>query len=183
MKHQESGLVIDSRSLPRQPGASLRVRAVFDPAGLANDVTAVPSGDVAVDVLLESVLDGILVTGTADVPYTAECVRCLDPAHGHLDIRFQQLFTYPGAQSDGEEGDGADVAPMAGDDLDVTEAFRDAALLALPFTPKCRPDCPGLCPACGFRLADDLTHGHEHTDPRWSGLASWRSTGAAPEGE
>jgi len=134
-------------------------------------------------VLLESVLDGILVTGTAEVPFTAECVRCLDPVHGRSAIRFRQMFTYPGADPYGEVGDGADVAPMTGDDLDVTAAFRDAVLLALSFTPKCSPDCPGLCPQCGFRLSDDLAHGHEHTDPRWSALAQWRGSGAAPEGE
>ena len=33
-------------------------------------------------------------------------------------------------------------------------------------------DCPGLCPDCGARLADDPGHAHEAAiDPRWAALA------------
>ncbi len=55
--------------------------------------------------------------------------------------------------------------------------MRDAVVLALPWTPLCRPDCAGLCPTCGQRL-DDLPAGHAHEmiDPRWAALA-----GFAPE--
>ena len=43
-------------------------------------------------------------------------------------------------------------------------------VLALPFKPVCREDCPGLCPECGILLADDPGHGHASTDPRWAAL-------------
>jgi uncharacterized protein len=46
-------------------------------------------------------------------------------------------------------------------------------VLALPFQPLCTEDCPGLCPECGARLADDPDHGHdEPVDPRWATLAA-----------
>jgi uncharacterized protein len=45
-------------------------------------------------------------------------------------------------------------------------------VLALPFQPVCQDDCPGLCPDCGARLADDPDHTHEApVDPRWGALA------------
>ncbi len=186
MTPQPATLVVDSRALHRQPGASLRVAAtVAAGAELANDVARAEPGSLRIDLLLESVLDGILVTGTATVPIVAECVRCLEEVHRIQSVEFQQFFAYPGvSQGEADTGvDGADVVPMSGEDLDLTDAFRDAVLLALPLTPTCRPDCPGLCPECGVRLAEHPGHKHEHQDPRWSGLAQWRATDQSAEGE
>ena len=36
--------------------------------------------------------------------------------------------------------------------LDLTEAIRQYALLAIPMKPLCREDCAGLCPNCGHNL-------------------------------
>ena len=36
----------------------------------------------------------------------------------------------------------------------------------------CSDTCPGLCPECGVRLADDPEHTHDAPiDPRWSALS------------
>ena len=54
---------------------------------------------------------------------------------------------------------------------DLEPVLRDAVVLALPFQPLCRDDCPGLCAECGARLADDPDHGHgDAVDPRWAAL-------------
>jgi uncharacterized protein len=46
-------------------------------------------------------------------------------------------------------------------------------VLALPMSPLCRPDCPGLCAECGVPLAEaGPGHGHDDApDPRWAGLS------------
>jgi uncharacterized protein len=43
-------------------------------------------------------------------------------------------------------------------------------VLALPMQPVCQDDCPGLCSACGARLADDPDHHHDAVDIRWAAL-------------
>jgi hypothetical protein len=56
--------------------------------------------------------------------------------------------------------------------LDLEPAFRDAVVLALPMSPLCREDCPGLCAECGVPLAD-AGPGHRHDEtvaPRWAAL-------------
>ena len=61
---------------------------------------------------------------------------------------------------------------LDGDLLDLEPAFRDAVVLALPMSPLCRDDCPGLCVECGVPLAD-AGPGHRHEDapdPRWAAL-------------
>jgi uncharacterized protein len=61
---------------------------------------------------------------------------------------------------------------LAGDLLDLEPVLRDAVVLALPMSPLCREDCPGLCVECGVPLAD-AGPGHRHDeapDPRWAAL-------------
>jgi uncharacterized protein len=53
-------------------------------------------------------------------------------------------------------------------------------VLALPFQPVCRDDCPGLCADCGARLADDPQHRHEVVDSRWAALQELGQNEFAP---
>ncbi|HWR47219.1 MAG TPA: DUF177 domain-containing protein, partial [Pseudonocardiaceae bacterium] len=73
--------VIDTRALGRRPGAMRCYhRDVQLPARLEVDVIGILAGDqVSLDVRLESVVEGVLVSGTASAPVTGQCARCLDP--------------------------------------------------------------------------------------------------------
>jgi uncharacterized protein len=61
--------------------------------------------------------------------------------------------------------------------VDLEPLIRDAVVLSLPFQPVCRPDCPGLDPVTGVRLADhpELVT-HEQRDPRWAALAGFQAS-------
>ncbi|MEJ5945378.1 DUF177 domain-containing protein [Pseudokineococcus basanitobsidens] len=176
-----SPLVLDTRELSRRPG-SMRVvrRGVEAPADLGTAVVGVAEGSpVELDLRLEAVMEGVLVSGTARATSTGECVRCLDPLERELVVDLQELYTYPGrAPEDDPDGTQDDLHELDGDHLDVEPVLRDAVVLALPFQPVCSPDCPGLCADCGVRLADaEPGHHHDSVDPRWAalqGLASDR---------
>jgi uncharacterized protein len=143
-------------------------RSVPAPAGLGLDVIGVPEGsEIVLDLRLESVVEGVLVTGTARLHFEGECVRCLDPLEFTSAVRLQELFFYPDQAVDDEE-----ALRLEGDAFDLEPVVRDAVVLGLPFQPVCRDDCPGLCPECGVRLADVTDHRHEQEDPRWAALAS-----------
>lgn len=170
-----SPFVIDVREVGRRPG-SMRTyrRSVPAPAGLVLDLIGVPEGaPLAVDVRLESVTEGVLVTGSAAGPLTGECGRCLDPVSDELVVDFCELFAYPDSVTE-ETTEPDEVHRLDGDYLDVEPVVRDAIVLGLPFTPLCRPDCAGLCPTCGQRL-DELPadHAHDVLDPRWAALAAF----------
>jgi uncharacterized protein len=131
-------------------------------------VVGVPgSSDVELDLRLESVLEGVLVSGWARARFTGECGRCLTPVEGDLDVEVLELYVYP--ESDAEEDE---AARLQGSLLDLAPVLHDALLLGLPRQPLCREDCPGLCPECGARLAEEPEHGHERTDPRWAALVA-----------
>jgi len=155
---------------------------------LGIEVIGVPEGaEIRLNLRLESVMEGVLVTGTARAPLTGECVRCLEPIGRTLDTDFQEMYTYPdaddrtGGHHGAEAGDDAeeeDTLHLEGDLFDLEPVLRDAVVLALPLQPVCQDDCPGLCSECGERLADDPDHHHEVTDIRWAALQEFQQSGA-----
>jgi uncharacterized protein len=167
-------LVIDVHRLARRPGSMLReVRTVPAPADLGLDVIGVPEGaDLELNLKLEAVMEGVLVSGTARAPLAGECVRCLDPLDDTIEVEFAELFVSPGRPGDtAGQDDGDDETCWLQDDLvELEPVVRDAVVLALPLQPMCEDDCPGLCSQCGARLADDPGHQHESVDPRWAAL-------------
>ena len=65
------------------------------PADLGIEVLRVPEGSqVDLDLRLEAVMEGVLVTGTARAGLEGECVRCLGPIADELEVGFQELFVY-----------------------------------------------------------------------------------------
>ncbi len=175
-----SPFVLDTHELGRRPGSMRRVqRTVPAPEDLGTDVIGVPTGDdVELDLRLEAVMEGVLVSGSVRARVVGECVRCLDEVVDDVDVSVQELFVYPGrAEVAAENGDDEeDLRELDGDLVDVEPAVRDALVTALPFQPLCRADCPGLCSLCGARLADDPAHSHETLDPRWAALGGLQST-------
>ncbi|MET9257222.1 YceD family protein [Streptomyces sp. NPDC048182] len=174
-------LVFDTHELGRRPGALRRLtRTVDAPRDLGiQGVIGVPLGaPVELDLRLESVMEGVLVTGTARARAAGECVRCLEPLEQELEADFQELFSYPDADDRGRpSAEPADDAEEDEDRLFVEDGLiglepvlRDAVVLALPMQPVCREDCPGLCSECGARLADDPDHHHDAVDIRWAAL-------------
>jgi len=166
-------LVLDTRELGRRPGSMRTVQlSAPAPGGLGlEDLIAVPVGaELALDLRLESVMDGVLVTGTVTGPVTGECGRCLTDLSDTLTVPVQELFLYPEESIHRDEDD--ELPQLVGDLLDLTPTLRDAVVLALPLNPLCREDCQGLCATCGERL-DDLPedHAHDTTDARWGALS------------
>jgi uncharacterized protein len=195
-------LVFDMRTLGRQAGSARRLQlTVPAPDDLRLELARVPLGaDVQLDVRFEAVTEGVLVTGSATAPLAGECARCLAPLAATVNASFTELYLYadgprrlPGKHDkhdrynrhdkhdrrdrfdEDEEQDDEELYHLDGDLLDLEPALRDAVVLALPMSPLCRPDCPGLCVECGVPLADaGPDHGHEEApDPRWAGLKQY----------
>ena len=168
-----SPMVLNTRDLPRRPGATRVIsRTVPAPDGLGLELIGVRVGaDLALSLRLESVSEGVLVSGTVTVPAAGECGRCLLPINESLGVRVQELFVYEGSTTDSTT-DEDEVGRMRGDLIDLEPVVRDAVVLALPSHPLCRDDCSGLCPDCGGRL-DDLPadHSHQQVDARWAALS------------
>jgi uncharacterized protein len=179
MAHQdiEGPWVFDTRELVRRPGTMRTLtRVVEAPEVIGTDVIAIPPGrPVEVELRMESVVEGVLATGSVRSSASGVCVRCLEDLDVRVDVGFQELFAYPDRaahhQQVAADEEQDEQHTLDHDLMDLEEVLRDAVVTALPFQPVCRDDCPGLCSECGARLADDPDHHHDVIDPRWSALA------------
>lgn len=167
-----SPLVFDVSRLGRRPGAMQEVRrTVPSPARIGLDLIAIEPGEpLDLDLRLESVSEGVLVTGTVHGPTRGECSRCLEPVTGDIEIVLTELFAYPDSLTESTtESD--EVGRVLDHTVDLAQPIIDAVGLALPFAPVCQEDCLGLCPTCGVRLAAaEPAHQHDQIDPRWAKL-------------
>ena len=172
--------VFSTRELGRRAGAMRTVHrdvpAPPDDRRIGLDVIGVPAdATIAVDLRLESVSEGVYVSGTVSAPLRGECARCLDELSDELDVEIGELFAYPDSATD-ETTDEDELPRVVDEHVDVEQTVRDAVVLALPLAPLCSDDCLGLCPECGGRRADlGPDHGHETLDPRWAALRAPRS--------
>jgi uncharacterized protein len=149
-------------------------RRFLAPAAIGLDIVRVPLGaPLVLDLRMESVTEGVLITGTVTASTSGECGRCLDEISGEVSADVCELYAYPASITD-ETADQDEVHRIEDDLIDLEAVVRDAVVLGLPLSPLCRPDCAGLCPDCGERL-DDLPAGHVHEaiDPRWAALAAF----------
>lgn len=163
-------------------------REVPAPEEFGTEVIAVPEGaPMQLQVRLESVVEGVLVTGTVRATATGACVRCLDPVSTDVEGRFQELFAYADRAAHHREVGASDEESeehiIVDDIIDLEPVLRDAAVPALPFQPVCREDCLGLCATCGVRMEDDPGHEHVVIDPRWSALAGLSSDAEADDAD
>ena len=153
-------------------------RTVPAPAALEGGLVCIPAGaELQLEVQLEEVSDGVLVTAEVDAPISGECARCLSEFSAAAQVRFQELFS---RQPGGTEDDGY---LLDGNLLDLEPALRDALVLELPLSPLCTSECEGLCSECGIRLADAPPgHGHQETGSPWAVLKDFVPAGAADAG-
>lgn len=117
--------------------------------------------EVAVEVRLRSLTDGVVARGSAGTTVDLCCNRCLTTWSEPLNTSFEAVFRLHPEDADDEftieEGGWIDLEPVVHDEVS----------LAVPALPLCRPDCAGLCQTCGTDLntAPCGGHGEEPVSP------------------
>ena len=158
---------VDVYDLMHRPG-EMRDRSIdiVVPEEFGNAMIGVKaSSELRVELRMESLHDGILVSADIDGTAAGECGRCLIDIEQAVQVEIQELFAY--------SSDEAFEYEVHEDTIDLEPVIRDAVVLSLPFQPVCQEDCLGLCPQCGVRLLDNPGHEHENpVDPRWAALGS-----------
>jgi uncharacterized protein len=179
----------NTHELPRRAGEMKEYQLdleILEPVGVP--LVAVPAGDVIeVDMRLESVAEGILLSADIYAIAKGECIRCLDPVEVTVERKIQELYRYEPTNdkggkrkkhssrtdsSDEIDLDAVDELWLDGNEMNLEVPIRDAIVLDLPVNPICSEACLGLCPDCGEKwekLPED--HAHEVIDARWAGLA------------
>jgi uncharacterized protein len=160
---------IDVRDLINRPGTMREdTYNLVVPEDLGQGLVAVKQGSILdTNVRLESMHEGILASVDVAGRALGVCGRCLIDIDLPVQVEFQELFAY--------SQDEAFDFEVQDDHVDLEPLIRDAVVLSLPFQPVCRPDCPGLDPETGERLASSpQIEATEAPDPRWSALAGFQ---------
>ena len=87
---------------------------------------------------------------SAEVEYSSECARCLEPVSGVFKMDFERTVSDEKTLSKEaiEENDG-EYAIMVDGRLNIDEELLEELLLMFPQKLLCSEDCQGLCPRCG----------------------------------
>ena len=135
--------VIDARTLGRRPGSLKAVRLaapVTEPVGL--EVVAVPPGaQIDLDLRLEAVAEGVLVSGTAATTAVGVCSRCLVELTEPVVAQIRELYAYP------------DSATAATTDDDEVERLVDDLVDLEPRGPRRGRAVPAARSALPSRLS------------------------------
>ena len=107
--------------------------------------------DLEVSVDVDRIGDQFNIAARVDTQSEEECARCLRRFRLPLDFVVHLYADRVGAGGRREDALGEDDTLVFhdGSRVDLDESVREAALLARPMAPLCRPDCKGLCPRCG----------------------------------
>src|SRR5690606_28450727 len=125
-----SPFVLSTHELARRPGTMREVeREVPAPEDVGTAVMGVVAGSpITLDLRRESVLDGVLVSGEAEVQLRGECVRCLREISETRTVEVSELYFYPGARATAlEQGDEScrGLCPGCGERLDDLPADHE----------------------------------------------------------
>ena len=154
-----------------RPGANRHISIDRKIEGVHVELARMTAAPVHGELMIESVVEGVLVTGPVSGEVTCSCARCLTDFRTDLAVDLCELFAGPG-QLDDEE----DVYRVNGDEIDLEPMLRDELTLALPLHPVCRADCKGMCARCGRELNDGACDCTEDAmDPRWAALDAVRA--------
>jgi len=165
--------------LREPPGATREYRLPSEAANLAPDVDL--GGPVEVTLRLQRTNRGILLRGSASATVDRTCARCTDPYSEAVTVELEEEYLpsvdpLSGAPLRTSEVDARRID--AHQVIDLEPLLREEFTLAEPMHPLCTPDCAGLCPGCGRRLAvGSCDCDVAEVDPRLAGLARFRPAG------
>jgi uncharacterized protein len=135
--------------------------------GVGNALVRLDASPLRGALRLESVVEGILVTGRVAGSATMECSRCLGTGRLPVELELCELYLTEDRAALEE-----DAYRLAGGELELEPMLRDAVGLELPLRPLCRDNCRGLCARCGQDLnAGACACRDDDIDPRWAALS------------
>lgn len=158
-------LLVNVIELLRWPGTTKDVEVTVAAADVEFNDSRLTDAPVSIALHLESLSNGVSVSGTATATWAGECRRCLAPLEEVMAVHVSELYQ--------QIPDDPEAYAIENDQINLLPMVRENVLLAVPLGPLCREDCPGFCPVCGNDLADgDCGCDNTVVDPRWAGLES-----------
>ena len=157
-------LVVDIVDIRRHTGTRRRVGSRLVLEDLEVGEKSIVDGRLEMDLVVESVTDGVVVSGRVTAMSRTPCRRCLRDVDLPLDVDIREIFE--AVPTEGE------TWPIDGEQIDLTPVVREVVLLNLPIAPLCADDCAGPEPdrfPTGQTIDDEPAR-----DERWAALDELR---------
>lgn len=110
-------------------------------------------GLLKVDAVAELLEKEIRVYGHLSARFEAFCDRCLVrveiPVESDFDLSYRPIAEIAGEEEIEVPGDELKVGFYSGEGIALGDVVTEQVILSVPMKVVCRPDCLGLCPACG----------------------------------
>jgi len=160
-------LLVNIVELLRRPGTIKDIEVVIAVADFDFADERIIDVAVPVKVHLESLANGVAVSGNAQAQWHGTCRRCLKSIETALTVDFAEMYQLV--------LEDPDAFAIEQDQVSLLPMVRENILLAVPLAPTCRDDCPGLCGQCGADLSEaSCACTADVTDPRWAVLDTLR---------
>lgn len=163
-----SPLTVDITPLKRNPDVPLAVVLPSVPvADLALHSAEIRATALSVDIMLESTLEQVILSGPVTVVWQGPCRRCLEDQTGTTTVDAHEVFEMKPIEGE--------TYQLGEDDIDLEPMVREAVLLNMPVAPLCREDCQGPDPErFPASVESDAEPGGDDDapsgDPRWAAL-------------
>ena len=167
---------INVSQLLQEPIGSMRDHGVDEAADIIGDGNRYKTRG---DCHLLRTQRSVLVQCALNTEVELICNRCLRKFSHPLKIKFEEEFIPTIDITSGaplplpEESSAFTIDEHH--NIDLEEAIRQYAVMAVPMKALCKEDCAGLCPKCGKNLNQGKCDCPEQEpDPRWSALTKLR---------
>ena len=112
----------------------------------------------------------VMLQGRISTTLAQVCRRCLEPVAQDFALPIRFVFI-PDDESGYEDDGEVHTFPSHLAELDIIGPLREEFTLTVPVYAECRPDCRGLCPACGSnRNTARCDCSTPNVDARWEKL-------------
>jgi uncharacterized protein len=105
--------------------------------------------------------DIVQLEGSIATTVRLDCGRCLGsfemPIESKFALTYRQRAPAPDNSGPNHEeleltAEDMELIHYQGEEINLENEIQEQVVLAFPIRPLCRPDCRGLCPACGADL-------------------------------
>ena len=147
------------------PGGRVPFRCELDRERLDFPSLVRFNGPVTADGAVRNTAGILELNAIVEADMTVRCDRCTAEFQKKLSLPAQAVL-----KADADEEDYAELFPLDGDGVDVSDVLETCFILAMDQKCLCREDCKGLCPICGKNLNDGSCGCAKQTDPRMAVL-------------
>ena len=158
-------MFLDLHEIIEVPGASVPFSCELDTARIEFPALSSFEGPVSGSGMVKNTAGILELTAAVEADMIVRCDRCTAEFSSHISLPVTATL-----KADADEDDYEDLFPLEGDGIDVSDVLETCFILGMDQKFLCRPDCKGLCSACGRNLNEGPCSCSKQIDPRMAVL-------------